>query len=305
VLACDLHPDYLSTRFAQESGLPVVAVQHHHAHIAAVLAEYGLDEPIIGVSFDGTGLGADGHIWGGEFLICDLDNYQRFTHLAYMPMPGGDKAAIEPWRMGLAYLYHTFGRDFLMYDLPFLKTLTPRQIEIVLAAIDKGLNCPLTSSLGRLFDAIAAIINLVTINSFEAEAPIRLEALIEPVRYQQRPREHERYAYVINETVSMVSLIREIVNDVCRHVPTSTIALKFHNTLIALIVDVAAQMRRATGLNKVALSGGVFQNRYLLGQTEERLTESGFNVYSPIKVPANDGGLCLGQLVIAAKNYRN
>ncbi len=300
LMACDLHPDYLSTRFARESGLKIIAVQHHHAHIASCMAEYGLDENVIGVSFDGTGLGDDQKIWGGEFLICDLQEYHRFSHFDYVPMPGGDKAAEEPWRMGIAYLYKTFGREFLKYHLPFLRRTSMGKIQLLLAAIDKGLNCPHTSSVGRLFDAVAALINLVTVSSFEAEAPIRLEAIID--KNHSYPANKERYNYCIKEKSIIVEpLIREVVADSERKISNSIISAKFHNTIIAIIVDFAEKMRAESGINKVVLSGGVFQNRYLLEHSETGLTEKKFRVYSNTQVPANDGGICLGQIAISAK----
>jgi hydrogenase maturation protein HypF len=197
LIACDLHPDYLSTRFAQESGLKTVAIQHHHAHIASCMAEFGLNEQAVGISFDGTGLGDDQRIWGGEFLICDLHDYQRFSHFDYVPMPGGDKAAEESWRMGVSYLYKTFGKEFLHVDLPFIRQLDEGKLELLLAAIDKRINCPQTSSVGRLFDAVAAIINLVTISSFEAEAPIRLESIM----YRKRPVCEEKYGYHVKGNI--------------------------------------------------------------------------------------------------------
>jgi hydrogenase maturation protein HypF len=297
LIAYDLHPDYLSTRFAKESGLKTVAVQHHYAHIASCMAEFGLDEQVIGISFDGTGFGDDQNIWGGEFLICDLKNYHRFSHFDYVPMPGGDKAAEEPWRMGISYLYRIFGKDCLQDDLPFLKQIDMGKLELLLAAIDKGINCPQTSSVGRLFDAVAAIINLVTVSSFEAEAPIRLESIM----YRMRPTCDGKYNYHVKETIIVDNLIEEIVCDVKKNIPGSMIAAKFHNTIVAIIVELAERMRAESGINKIILSGGVFQNRYLLGKSEENLTENDFTVYSNVKIPTNDGGICLGQLAVAAK----
>jgi hydrogenase maturation protein HypF len=304
LIACDLHPDYLSTRFANASGLPTVAVQHHHAHIASCMAEFGLDEQVIGISFDGTGLGDDHQIWGGEFLLCDLTSYTRFSHLDYVPMPGGDKAAEEPWRMGIAYLYKVFGRDFLNRDLPFIHSLKTEQLDLLLASIDKKINCPLTSSIGRLFDAVAAILNLVTVSGFEAEAPIRLEASIEESLSRNRFGSEKRYGYAINETLVVDTLIEELVKDVQQNVPGGIIAARFHQTLAAIIVDLAERMRADTGIRRVVLSGGVFQNRYLLTITEELLAQRNFFVYSNQQVPANDGGLCLGQLAIAANSLK-
>ena len=293
LIVCDRHPDYLSTRFAREQGLPLVQIQHHHAHIASCMAEHALDEKVIGISLDGTGLGDDDKIWGGEFLICDLNSYERFSHFDYVPMPGGDRVVKEPWRMGLAYLYHSFGRACLDLPIPFCQQLEQNKVQLLLAAIDKGLNCPLTSSLGRLFDAVAAIVNLTTLASFEAEGPIRLEAQIEP--------SNESYPSQCETTVSVAPLIREIVSDLQGNVPTGLIAAKFHNSIVEITVEIAEKIREERGLNIVALSGGVFQNRYVLEKSEERLKESKFDVYSHSTIPTNDGGICLGQMAIAAK----
>jgi len=297
LIAHDLHPDYLSTRFAKASGFPTVAVQHHHAHIAACMAEYGLDEPVIGISFDGTGLGDDQHIWGGEFLVCDLRDYTRFAHFDHVPLPGGDKAAEEPWRMGVAYLYQTFGKACVNLDLPFLRQIKPDKLELVLKAIEKGINCPHTSSVGRLFDAVAAITNLVLESSFEAEAPIRLEAILDAST-------HAHYGYQISDVVRLEPAIEELVNDVQKRLPIRVIAAKFHNTLVGIIHDMTQKMHAETGISNVILSGGVFQNRYLLEKSETILTENGLTVYSNLNVPANDGGICLGQLAIAAKQRK-
>jgi len=300
LIACDLHPDYLSSKFARETGLPLVQVQHHHAHIAACMAEFGLAEPVIGISFDGAGLGADRAIWGGEFLMCDLTNYQRVSHFDYVPMPGGDKAAEQPWRMGLAYLYATFGRDFLDLDVPMIAALEPKRMKLLLSAIDKQIQCPPTSSVGRLFDAVAAIVNLVSHTTFEAEAPIRLEAAIDDTLYRTNSIASMCYPYTISTTIDVKPLIEALVYDISRKVAVSEIAAKFHQTLVTIIVDMAKCMRQEYGLHTVILSGGVFQNRHLLEKAETTLQADDFAVYSPLQVPANDGGLCLGQLAIAA-----
>ncbi len=180
LVAHDLHPDYLSSRFAEELNLTAIPVQHHHAHIASVLAEHKLDEKVIGISFDGTGLGDDGNIWGSEFLICDLESYERISHLEYIPMPGGDRAAHEPWRMAVSYLYSVYGMELMNMNLPFLKRIKEGNLKLVLQSIEKNINCPLSSGAGRLFDAIAAILDLCSVSQFHAEAPMRLESVIHP-----------------------------------------------------------------------------------------------------------------------------
>ncbi|MBD3306027.1 carbamoyltransferase HypF [candidate division KSB3 bacterium] len=301
LIACDLHPDYLSTRYAQASGLPTVPVQHHHAHIASCLAEFNLDEPVIGISFDGTGLGDDRKIWGGECLICDLTEYERFSHLEYVPMPGGDKAAEEPWRMGIAYLYQTFGKDFRHLELPFLRQLDMQKVDLLVQAMERGINCPQTSSVGRLFDAVAAMINLCLVARFEAEAPIRLESLLGEAEARNAAASRDHYPYEIGEQVSVKPLIQELVTDIEQQLAPAVISLKLHQTLVAILVDLAEQIRAVRGINTVVLSGGVFQNRYLLTEAEQRLADRQFTVYSNRSVPANDGGICLGQIAVAAK----
>jgi len=291
----DMHPDYLSTRYVNEMNIPEMFVQHHHAHIASCMAEHHLDEKVIGVSFDGTGYGDDGNIWGGEFFVCDLNNYERISHFEYMPVPGGDKVSEEPWRMAVSYLYKVYGKEFLNLDLSFLKNIPKEKINLLILAIDKKLNCPLTSSAGRLFDAVAAITGVCTFNTFEAEAPMRLESLIDNVC-------GEKYNYKINQFVCFDLTIKGIVEDVLNFVETSVIAAKFHNTIIVAIVEVVCFARSKYNLNKVVLSGGVFQNRYLLENAENLLKENKFEVYTHSKVPSNDGGIALGQLAVAAKS---
>lgn len=294
-VVCDLHPDYLSTKFAESLNLPVIRVQHHHAHIASCLAEAGLDEKVIGVSMDGTGLGDDGAIWGGEFLVCDLEKYERVAHLEYVPLPGGDMAAKEPWRMAIAYLDHTFGDAFMGFDLPFLRELDRKKVTLLLQGISKGLNCPPTSSAGRLFDAAAALTGVCLNHTFEAEGPMRLEAII-------RKDCDERYPYEFkNGLLSMKPMIMEMVNDVLFKTPKEVMAARFHNTLVSGIAGICSFISDAYGLKTVALSGGVFMNAYLLEQVEKQLTSLGFRVLSNALVPANDGGVSLGQLAIGAK----
>jgi hydrogenase maturation protein HypF len=207
LVACDLHPDYLSTRYARELDLPILAIQHHHAHIASVMAEHGVLGQVIGVSFDGTGLGDDGHIWGSEFLICDLAGYTRRAHLEYMPMPGGDRATHEPWRMAVSFLYSIYGRDLLDLDLPFLKKMNLATVEQVIQAIEKNINTPLTSGAGRLFDAAAALLDLCTFSSFHAEAPMRLENIISPGT-------QEVYPYDDGTEISMAPAFMAMVDEV-------------------------------------------------------------------------------------------
>lgn len=293
-VVCDLHPDYLSTRYAKELHLPLLQVQHHHAHIAACMAEFHLDEPVIGVCWDGTGLGTDGHIWGGEFFYADLNSFERFSHLEYIPLPGSDKAALEPWRMGVSYLYKIMGRDFLKLKIPFIHEIRKKpELDLILQAIDGEINTPLTSAAGRLFDAVSAITNTCYHNSFHAEAPMKLESIIDE-------SVTESYFCQDGKPISLEVMISEIVTDLQNEVAIPVISAKFHNTLISIIDTTVRKMKLKYKTNKVVLTGGVFQNRYLLEKTINRLNKE-FEVYSPQNIPANDAGIALGQLAIAAK----
>jgi len=293
LIACDMHPDYLSTKYAKSLPFNKIFIQHHHAHVASCMAEYGLDKKVIGISFDGTGYGDDGNIWGGEFLICDLNEYERFSHFEYIPLPGGDKVTKEPWRVGASYLYSIFGKDFISMNLPFLSKIPKDSLELILNAIDKKINSPLCSSAGRLFDAVSAIINLCPVSSYHAEAPMKLESIIDK-------NCNDRYNYEINPTISFKQTIREIVKDL-NNKPISIISAKFHNTIISLIIEVSELIRNKYYINDVVLSGGTFQNRHILYNAEKQLIKNGFNVFIQSKVPCNDGGIALGQLAIAAK----
>lgn len=310
-IACDLHPDYLSTRFAREQSLPVIAVQHHHAHIAAGMAEFNLEEPVIGICWDGTGLGSDGNIWGGEFLYADLQTFERYAHFRYLPLPGGDKAAKQTWRTGVSLLYQAMGPDFLTLDLPFVDWVRKQQgFELLLQAVEKNLNTPLSSSVGRLFDAVAAISGVCTSNAFHAEAPIKLEALVSPsvgghTMTSSVPGNGYAFGFDPNgeklpQIIDTKPLVRELLSDLLDGQPVPAIAARFHNTLVAIIFAVAHEMKLRYNTKKVILTGGVFQNRYLLEQAEKQL-EKDFTVYSPEIIPCNDAGIALGQMAVAAR----
>ncbi|MDX9932769.1 MAG: carbamoyltransferase HypF [Bacteroidales bacterium] len=293
VVVSDLHPDYLSTRYATESGLAHVKVQHHHAHIASCMAEHGLNETVIGISFDGTGLGDDGHIWGGEFLICDLKNYSRFSHFEYIPLPGGDKVTEEPWRVAVSYLHKYYGMDFLNRNLPFLKDVNAASVAMICQAIDKKINAPLSSGSGRLFDAVSALINLCPVSKFHAEAPMRLESVIDK-------SVDDSYPFAINGTMCFEPTFRAILQDMKKQTGIPVIAAKFHNMIVAATIEMASAMKKECDSNKVVLSGGTFQNKYLLGKLEHKLAKQGFEVFTHQRIPTNDGGIALGQLLIAA-----
>lgn len=294
LVVSDMHPDYLSTQYATQSGIPHVKVQHHHAHIVSCMAEHNLDEDVIGVAMDGTGLGDDGKIWGSEFLICNPKNYRRINHFAYMPMPGGDKVTSEPWRMAVSYLYEIYGDGFRNFDLPFLKNIPADPVGLLCNAIDKKINSPLSSGAGRLFDAVAALINLCPVSKFHAEAPMRLEAVLNPSN-----RDHYHFEFTENG-ISFHKTIIGIVDDMKTGRHIADISAKFHNTIITVIAQTVKEISSNHNLNKVVLSGGTFQNKYLLENIENELLSSGFSVYSHSKVPTNDAGIALGQLVIAS-----
>jgi hydrogenase maturation protein HypF len=294
----DLHPEYFSTKFGLEYGVESIAVQHHHAHIASCMAEHGLDEKVIGIAMDGTGLGTDAKIWGGEFFVSDFNDFQRISHFEYIPLPGGDKVTEEPWRTAVSMLYKYYGNDFRNLNLDFLKSIPSDKIEVIISAIDSKLNCPESSSAGRLFDAVSALTNICSVSGFHAEAPMRLEAAIEH-------ESDKRYEVEIGNIISFRKTIEGIVNDLLSNVSKSEIAVKFHNTVVYVILKSAENIRQNTGLNKVVMSGGSFQNAYLLAKSEQLLSEKGFVVYSHKKIPANDGGIALGQLAIAARKRKN
>ena len=294
LVVSDLHPGYLSTKYAEETGLKHIKIQHHHAHIASCMAENNLDEKVIGVSFDGTGYGEDNFIWGSEFFVCDLNEYLRICHFDYIAMPGGDKVTNEPWRMAISYLYKIYGYRLMDLDLPFLAKISPSSIEMVCHAIDKKINSPLTSGSGRLFDAVAALINLAPFTRFHAEAPMRLESVID--KKIKRP-----YPWGFGTTISFEETIQNIIKDLKNRVPLPEISAKFHNTIISVISEVVKESREKYNINKVVLSGGTFQNKYILENLEMLLLKNNFQIFSHKKVPTNDGGIALGQLVIAAK----
>lgn len=287
----DLHPDYLSTRYALEQKTPVHQVQHHHAHIASCMAEHGLNEKVIGISMDGTGYGADGNIWGGEFLICDLQVFERISHFDYVPLIGGDKAIKEPWRIAFSFLYHYFKEDFL--DIDLFSTIPEKTIQFIKTAIDNRINSPLTSSAGRLFDAVSALTGICTHSGFHAEAPMRLEdAIIK--------NNTEKYAYDMDDTICFASTLKGIIQDLQKKKPVGEISTKFHNTAGHAIVDKTVQICKETGLKKVVLSGGTFQNAYLTELLITLLTHNNLTVYTQESIPCNDGGIALGQIAIGA-----
>jgi hydrogenase maturation protein HypF len=296
IVACDMHPGYLSTRYAREQ-LPISnlhAVQHHHAHIASVMAEHGLtgERPVIGVAFDGTGYGTDGAIWGGEFLIADYASAQRVAHLKYVPLPGGDAAIRRPYRTALAHLWSA-GLGW-SDDLPPMAAASPGEPSVLLQQLKRGVNVVPTSSVGRLFDAVSALAGVRQEINYEAQAAIELEMLVED-------GVDEAYAFGFDgEEIDPAPCIRAVTVDVRASVPVGVIAARFHNGLAHMIRDVCLRLRRKTSLKEVALSGGVFQNVTLLARVLPLLQKADFVVYTHHLVPPNDACIALGQAVVAS-----
>jgi len=297
---CDQHPGYLSTRYAtdlgRERGLPVIAVQHHHAHIAAVMAENGCDvsAPVIGFSFDGTGYGDDGAIWGGEVFIADYRQARRVAHLAYAPLPGGDAGVMRPYRLALAHLWAA-GIPWAD-DLPPVRACEPQELSILRRQLERSLNTVPTSSMGRLFDAVAALIGLRQIISYEAQAAIELEAVAdlevsEGYDFGLRP-DGDR---LLIETGPVLAAL---IDDWRAGIPAARLSARFHAGVADVILRLSQHLRLQHGLETVALSGGVFQNVHLLTLTLDRLRVAGFRVLTHRQVPPNDGGLALGQAMI-------
>jgi hydrogenase maturation protein HypF len=291
-VAYDLHPAYLSTKYALDlEGIPKIGVQHHHAHIAACMAENGLTGETIGVAFDGTGYGTDGAIWGGEFLVAGYGGFERRAHLRYVHLAGGDAAVRQPWRPALAYLIDAFGPD-----APF-EAAPEARVRVVRRMISAGVNTVPTSSCGRLFDAVASLVGLRQEVNFEGQAAIELETIAEEGCT-------DRYPYGIDGDgpwqIDFRPAIENIVREVSAGVPRGRMAAKFHNTLAEAIVEVCRRIGAESGLRRVCLSGGTFQNVRLLSATVAGLRAGGFEVFLHARVPPNDGGIALGQAAIAA-----
>lgn len=298
LVVSDLHPDYLATRFAgelaEETGIPHVRVQHHHAHIASGMLCGGLEGEVIGFSFDGTGLGSDGNSWGAEVMKADYHDFERLYHFEYIPLPGGDRAITEPWRMAVAYLHKIYGDSVSELDIPLTDAFGKSEIDNMIALIVKKINSPLASSAGRLFDAVAALTGLNYRSTYQAEGPMLLESAID---FSVKGS----YSFDISgDELSFQTLIRQIVDDIHGGVSTGAIAAKFHHSLAGLIVYLAMETRNHYGLDRVVLGGGTFQNRYLTKKVIDKLEKERFEVYLPDRIPVNDQGIAAGQLAIGA-----
>lgn len=319
LVVCDLHPDYPSSRYGQglerEFGLPRLLVQHHHAHAVAVMAEHGLRNTVLAIVLDGTGLGPDGTIWGGEFLEVTRTDFIRRGFLAPLPLPGGDAAAEQPWRMALAALYHAFGKEGLRpsHLPPALLGIAEEKRSAVLTMMENGFNSPLTSSCGRLFDAVAALLGIRLDSDFEGQAAMELEALAgrKPVDRGQKPEENRqrRKAQVeIIENSGLVTIesrgfIRRLLDELRDGAPAGQLAMDFHTWLIASLANALGKIAAAGTIRTVVLAGGCLQNRILMEGLFEALEQDGFQVFTGEEVPVNDGGISLGQAIIGGLRY--
>ena len=298
IIACDLHPDYRSTRLAEEfssnsKNTKLVKVQHHFAHIVSCMFDNDLDEEVIGVSFDGVGFGTDGAAWGGEFLVCSRKDFERVYHLEYVPQPGGDLATREIWRMALSYLYKTYQNEFNSIKTPLLERINKNKVSVVAQMIEKNINSPLTSSMGRLFDAVSSLLGICDDAKFEADGAILLEKNV-------ASGITEYYGFdVRGKKIVLSRVIKGIVNDLNEKVDTKVISAKFHNTLGEIIFNIANKISNDTGLSKVLVSGGCFQNKYLMKYIEKRFKNSDLKLFKHKKYSPTDLGISIGQAVAA------
>ncbi len=300
IIACDLHPAYLSSRWAAAAaevrGVPLIKVQHHHAHVAAVMAEHRQTDPVIGISLDGTGYGIDGAIWGGEVLVADYGSFTRAAHLKYAPLPGGDAAIRKPYRVALAHLWAAgIAWDA---DLPPMQACSLEEQRILRRQLERGINTVPTSSMGRLFDSAAALIGLRQIVTYEAQAAIELESCAAEI-------DDTPYAFGIESgefpiQIDPAPVLAGLIADMRAGVSPALLSGRFHAAVADAIIRVAVLVRERTQINTAGLSGGVFQNVVLLKAIQQGLLAQGFAVLTHRQVPPNDGGLALGQAVIAA-----
>jgi hydrogenase maturation protein HypF len=310
IVAHDCHPDYLSTVFAEEFSkdhvLPKFAVQHHHAHIVSCMTEHGVTEPVIGVAFDGLGYGLDGTLWGGEFLLVTLRESQRLAYFQNVPLPGGGQGIKQPWRMALSYMRAGESRDSV-FGGEFIEELYKRygdaQVNLVMRQIATQFNSPLISSCGRLFDAMSALIGVCLEADYEGQAAMELEALAQSISFEEI-RSGRTYPCRLTDIrppfgINVTDVLHTAYLDLISGTPASMVAARFHASLASLVVLVCAKIRNMTGVKIICLGGGVFQNSLLLRLVQDSLREHDFQVFFPQQLPANDGGLSLGQAVVA------
>ncbi len=298
LVAYDLHPKYVSSKYARAlDNVRKIGIQHHFAHIVSCMADNEIEEKVIGIAFDGTGFGADGNIWGGEFLLCDYNHFERLAHLEYFPIPGGDHAVVEPWRIALSLLFRIYGNHMMKLNIDFINQLDTDKVMIIKHMTEKNINLSWTSSMGRLFDIVSALTGVRREIYYEGQAAIELEMIADP-------DESGVYNYNLKDSegrkeIMIADLIKDIIADIKSGTDRKTISAKFHNTVAGMVLDMSIFIRESKGINSVALSGGVFQNMFLLDRVHRLLTDNGFNFYTHHRVPTNDGGIALGQAVIA------
>ena len=295
LIACDLQPDFYTTRIAEEQNLPLIKVQHHHAHIAAIMAEHHINEPVIGVIYDGTGYGTDGLIWGGEIMIADFNKFERHFHLNNMPLPGGDSAIKKPIRIAYAYLKQ------IGIDTDFLENISDIEKRIISKQIENNFNIFQTSSMGRLFDCVSTMLGLFPEISFEAQSAMALQFLCD----ENNVKNAKIYSYEIqNEKINIQPMLKEIVKDIQNGISKNRIAESFHNTIIHFTLDAVMKTSKKSGIKKVVLAGGVMQNKIIVENIYKILIKHNFTVYLPSELPSNDGSISVGQVMIANSKYQ-
>ena len=300
IIACDLHPEYTATKYAYDrvkgEGQRIEKIQHHEAHVASCMVDNNLRGKLIGVAFDGTGFGSDGNIWGGEFFVGGIKGLKRAAHLKYIPMPGGEACIKEPWRMAFSYMYAIYGKNLRLSYPGFEGTYS----DMLGQMIDRKINSPLTSSMGRLFDGVSALIGICSFAGYEGEAAIGLEKITAVTGHMAKKKYSFKYK---NEDEIIIidwePVIKGIVEDFKKGVDKPEISIKFHNAVCDMIRDVCSLLRKRYKIKKVCLSGGVFQNKYLKQNIKPMLEREGFNVYVHKNIPTHDGGIALGQAVLA------
>jgi hydrogenase maturation protein HypF len=314
-VACDLHPDYLSSRYGAGRNLPLYPVQHHHAHAVAVMAEHDLKEPVLAVILDGTGLGDDGTIWGGEILLAGLTSFRRLGHLSHLRLPGGDAAATEPWRMAIAALFATFGTETIIADHlpPALSHLDSGVVATIVSMLVSGFNCPLTSSCGRLFDAVAALLGIRQKITYEGQAAMELEALAREGRGPSwhediLPHWHNDLAAFLSVTegkweISCPEFVKLVLDGIASGVPPAKIAWRFHSLLISSITRLLEILSQQTGIRQVVLSGGCMQNSLLLEGLLHTLQSIHLQAFTGNMLPVNDGAVSFGQSIIGGLRH--
>ncbi|MGB5770242.1 MAG: carbamoyltransferase HypF, partial [Crocosphaera sp.] len=298
IIVCDAHPDYVSSQFAKAQNLPLIKVQHHYAHVLSCLADNNLKPPVLGVAWDGTGYGNDDTIWGGEFLLVRDNKYERIAHFRPLKLPGGEQAVKDPRRTALGILHEIFGSDYSL-QLPFLETFSDRELTLVKKMLSRNLNTPLTSSVGRLFDGVAAMIGMCEKISFEGQGAMSLEYVIVDWKSE------EIYPYEIKDKIvpfiiDWELIIKGIMEDILQKKPHQEIAAKFHNTLVEIIIDVAKNIQETN----ILLTGGCFQNKYLTERTILRLRQENLTPFWHNNIPPNDGGIALGQIMAGMINQK-